>query len=98
MVLPLIQVKRIKSLPGSGPCREKDFTSAAINVMRIVKAVPWNFKLKTKSGKICQMEGSKIWIDFGDDDMEVYHILGTVPISRRQDRGLHWVLIRSCIL
>lgn len=78
MVLPLIQVKRIKSLPGSGPCREDDFFSAAINVTCIMKAVPWNFRLKTKSGQICRMEGSKIWIDCGNGKLKVYHILGTV--------------------
>lgn len=78
MVLPLIQIKRLKRLPGNGPCRESDFFPAAINVMSIMKAVPWHFGLKTKSGQICQMEGSKIWIECGNGKQKVYHILGTV--------------------
>ncbi len=76
--LPLIQVKKLKSLPGSGPCRESDFSSAAINVNHIIKAVPWIFKLKPKKGKAFQLEGSKIWLNFGGNALEVYHILGTV--------------------
>lgn len=76
--LPLIQVKKLKSLPGSGPCLESDFSSAAINVQHIIKAVPWIFKLKPKKGKVRQVEGSKIWLNFGGEEIEVYHILGTI--------------------
>ena len=36
------------------------------------------FKLKSKKGKAFQMEGSKIWLNFGGNDLEIYHILGTV--------------------